>query len=279
MNILVIGGTGFVGKYLVKELIRNKYNIRCLVINKKLEPIKNTEFVYGDIRNKDSLKKAVENIDVIIHLASIINPKDPNIYNVNVNGSKNLIKVCDKQKIIYISSAAVKNKFLDNYGKTKLEAENLFLNSNLKTIVLRPGMIYAKDSPGFNHILRYTNMFPFIPIVGNGKYNISLVYINDVIKTIINIIKKDIFNNKAYDLTGEKISFNNLVSLISKKPNIHIPIFICKIIAFLTSILKHPPLTQENIKSTVYPSETDNSQAIKDLDFNPINLEKGLAFK
>ena len=279
MKILVIGASGFVGKHLTKELIKNKYQIKGFVKEENLEPIKDLELIYGDITDKESLKKAVKNIDIIIHLASIINSKDPNIYNVNVKGSQNIIDVCDNQKIIYISSLAIKNKFLDNYGKTKLEAEKLFLNSNIKTIILRPGMIYSKDSPGFNHILKYTNMFPFIPIVGNGKYNISLVYINDVIKTIINIIKKDIFNNKAYDLTGEKISFNNLVSLISKKPNIHIPIFICKIIAFLTSILKHPPLTQENIKSTVYPSETDNSQAIKDLDFNPINLEKGLAFK
>jgi len=278
MNILVIGATGFVGKYLIKELVKN-YKVRCLVRNKNLEPIKNTEFVYGDLTDKNSLKKAVKNIDMIIHLASIINSKDSNIYNVNVKGSQNILDVCTNQKIIYISSVAVKNKILDNYGKTKLKAENSFLNSNLKTIVLRPGMIYSKDSPGFNHILKYTKMFPFIPVVGNGKYNISLVYLNDIIKTILNIIKKDIFNNKAYDLTGEKISFNNLTKLISKKPKIHIPIFICKIIAFLTSILKHPPLTQENIKSTIYPSETDNSQAKIDLDFNPINLEKGLSFK
>jgi len=279
MRILVTGATGYLGKHLVKGLIRSKYPIKCLVKEKILEPIKGIEFIYGDLTDKNSLKEAVKNIGIIIHLASIINPKDPDIYNINIKGSQNLIDVCTNQKIIYISSVAVKNKFLDNYGKTKLEAENLFLNSKLKIIILRPGMIYSKNSPGFSHILKYTNMFPFIPIVGNGKYNISLVYINDVIKTILTIIKKDIFNNKAYDLSGEKVSFNELINLISKKPKIHIPIFICKIIAILTSVLKHPPLTQENIKSTIYPSTTDNSQAIKDLDFKPISLEKGLTFK
>lgn len=288
-KILVTGATGFVGKYLVKKLVKEKYKVRCLVRKiSNIEYLKklNLEIVYGDIINKDSIKNAIKDIDVIIHLASIINSKDPNIYNVNVRGSQNIIDICKKNKIkvIYISSTATKNKYLDKYGKTKLEAEKLFLNSNLKTIVLRPGMIYAKDSKGFLHLLKYIKMFPFfIPIIGNGKYNLNLTYIEDLTSTIIKILKKDIFNNKAYDLSSSKqVNFNKLIGVINKQLNIkkikiHIPILICKIIAILTSkIMEHPPITLENIKSTVYGSKTDISNATKDLNYKPINLEEGL---
>ena len=138
--VLVTGAAGRVGRHLVPVLLRGKDEVRALVKERMVKD-ENVEVFYGDLLNKESLKKAVDGVDIIFHLAAVVDYTAPKemMFKVNVVGTKNLLEVSKGKKFIYLSSTAVMgNKFQELplneetpcnpsnfYGKTKLEAEKL----------------------------------------------------------------------------------------------------------------------------------------------------------
>ncbi len=113
MKILVTGGTGFIGRHLVKKLVANGHKVRCLVReNSQTDALKKlgVELVYGDISETDSLEVVAKDIDTVYHLAAIADNRQvrsDQMHHVSLNGTGNLVKACLKRnvkKFIYFSS-------------------------------------------------------------------------------------------------------------------------------------------------------------------------------
>jgi len=161
VKVLITGGAGYIGTSLIPQVLNKGYQVtvfdNLIHGGNQLLPFfnnKNFEFVKGDIRDKDKLKEVVKGNDIIIHLAAIVgfpacrmNPELAE--DVNVQGTINLIDVCDKNQIIFYGSTgsnygAVTEICTENtplnplslYGETKTEAEQLLLQRN-NTIAYR----------------------------------------------------------------------------------------------------------------------------------------------
>ncbi len=277
--ILITGITGFVGRNLIESL--PKENIRCLIRDSSKSDILkkyNIQLAYGDLTDKKSLDIALKGIDTVIHLAAYVRGADSSLfYKINVEGTKNLIEACKKNKvkrIIALSSMAVTRKYLDDYGKSKKQAEEIIKKSDLDYTILRPSMIYGKDSNSTKHLVSYIKMIPLIiPIVGNGKFNIQPIYINDVTSVIIKCLDNKTSIRKTYDLLGEtRISFNYFIDFVSSRLNIkkikfHMPMSLALTgVIFLRSIYKKFPVTEEFIKGMGYDTIGDNNKVKQDLN-------------
>ena len=139
MKILITGGAGFIGKYLTKYLIENKNEVTIFdnfsnsSKNEMKKELDGVPFIEGDIRNLEEILKHLKNYDMVIHLAakisvtdSIKNPKET--FDVNVEGTKNILKACDKndvKKLLVLSSAAV---YGNNLILVKTFSENEITN-------------------------------------------------------------------------------------------------------------------------------------------------------
>ena len=158
--IAITGATGFLGRHLVERL-RNK-EIKCLV-RKEDHGFKKIKTIKGDLGDKKALDNLVKGAKVVVHLAAIIDHEDKEEYKkVNIEGTKNIIKACKKngiKKIIFVSSMASTKTHLDDYGKSKSEAEKLLLSSGLNVTILRPSFIYGKDSNSMKKLLEFLNKF------------------------------------------------------------------------------------------------------------------------
>lgn len=306
-KILITGATGFVGNYLLKELVKKKnnsksdycYNIRILAKRKdhpdfkrNLEKVKSlepkVEIIYGDLREKQSVIKAVKGIDIIIHLAAVIrsiNRKE--FYDVNVQGTKNLIEACKINKvkrIIITSTIAAYRKCKGDYGKTKKIADQLFLNASLALTILIPPLIYGKESQGLKKIIKYINKFPFlIPIIGKGKFLQQPAYVEDTVEAIISCLENDDSIGKSYWVGGkEAITFNKLIDSIcenkgiKKKIKIHLPVFICNGIATILETMGLNIITKREIRSLNEDGIVSNEKAIKEINYNPVDFEEGI---
>lgn len=140
MKILVTGGLGGIGSVVSKGLVEKGYDVVVFDLkNKKNENVaKNQGFktIWGDMRNFDELKDAVKNIDVVIHMAFVLQPKSEQdiVYSraVNVGGTENLIKAINDEnpdiKMIFISSTTI-------YGITKDETPPIKLDHPIKPVV------------------------------------------------------------------------------------------------------------------------------------------------
>lgn len=277
-KIFITGATGFIGRRLVPKLAKDN-KVICFVrksSNINNLKLKNVSFAYGDILNKESIDSTIRRFDVVIHLATSHNQGNEER---NIEGSTNIIEICKERKVkkfIFISSMAVKRKNIDPYGKTKLKIENILKKSGLNYIIIRSSVIYSEDN--LSLIGKSLTGLPFfIPIIGNGKYKLNPVFIEDVVESIYKCVEKNKIKNKEYDVAGaESFSFNKIIDLCMeelgiRKIKLHIPIFLC--IALFRFI---PIISIEAIKGINEDTNADINALEKDLNVRPISFEEGI---
>ena len=252
MKILVTGGAGFIGRYLV-DFLQNHHEVTIYdnLSNSTKESIiplieRGVYFVQGDILEYNNLVKSCVGFDLVIHLAAksdvAESVKNPEITNeVNIIGTENVLKCCAEnkiKKIIFASSAAVygdcnlvisetTNKNPSSpYGKSKLLAEQeikkISKDNNLNAISLRLFNVYGKEDNQNGVISKFIkNVSQEIPIIinGDGKQTRDFISINDVIVAFECAIKKiDGKKGKAYNIaSGNSISIDELAKMIVKK--------------------------------------------------------------
>ena len=259
MKILVTGGAGFIGKHLVKYLL-DKDNTITIFDNfsnseeKSLDHfIKNgVKVVNGDIRNFEEILKETEEQEILIHLAakisvsqSILNPSET--FEVNVDGTKNVLEACKKnyvKKIIIASSAAVygegssgmklkesaKTNPISPYGKSKLKMEQeIEKNNKNDCVILRFFNIFGiGQTPEYAGVItKFIEMILSnkpLEIFGDGMQTRDFVSINDVVESIYDAIKNG--KNGTYNIaSGKAITINELakfmISLSKKGLEIH----------------------------------------------------------
>lgn len=234
-RILVIGGTGYIGKALVKKLL-NSYDVTLLVKNKKKNI--NCKFFIGDLLNKKNLVNNISNFDMIINLASVVRSFNKKRYRENVIGLKNLVeamKIKDVKKIIYFSSQNVNLKHNGYYSRSKKAAERLLIDSGIEHMIIRPNYVYGIDKENdFYRMMKIMSITRIAPILGKGKFKIQPVLKDDLINIITTFVSN--FKDKEIvEISGEDtVSISNIINMLQKKLGIHvlrihIPISLLKI--------------------------------------------------
>lgn len=241
---LVTGGTGFIGGHLVETLVDTGRKVRCLIRKNSdiafLEKL-GVELICGDLLDKESLKRAVRDVDTIYHLAAQARfPKviskfgelSDSYQRVNVLGTKNLVEASLAQKIsrfIYFSSISAVGAGLNltedspchpntDYGKSKLEAEKylltLYRKNNFPAVIIRPGLIYGPRSlamPLFFNLIKHG----FFPTFGNGFNWIPLCYVSDLIRGVL-LAEEKAKAGDAYFIFEKVYMFKECVQTIAK---------------------------------------------------------------
>ena len=141
MKVLITGGAGKIGKKLISALYKHDLSIRILDKKNIADLSNNIELVIGDLFNHDILKKALEEIDVVVHLAAVTHSNHKEDYwHVNVEGTNNLVNLAREAKVkrfIFISTRAI-SKDGGAYSQSKLSAEKIVKKSKINWIILRP---------------------------------------------------------------------------------------------------------------------------------------------
>ena len=283
--ILVTGASGFVGRNLVKKLVK-KEKIRCLVRHtSNTRQLKGTELFYGNMLDKESLFKATKDVSVVIHLVAVIGSADYKLnFETHVTGAKNLIEACKKnrvKRVIVISTTSTLAKIRNNYGTTKAMADQLFAKSGLAITTIKPDFIYGKDGNGFIKLVDTIKKRPFMPSLGSGKYRKQPVHIDDVVAAIINAMNKK-FIGKTYIVASEKpIEIDTMIKMIMKrlgikKPIIHIPIKFLLAASYVMKMKKNPLLTKTVVLGLSQDCVYDVQPLIKELKVIPRSFEDGL---
>jgi dihydroflavonol-4-reductase len=283
MKILVTGATGFLGHHLVKRLIDEGNEVRILkekdVSLDLLKGLK-IEVFEGDIRDFESVKKAVSGCEIVFHLAGLISywSRQNNLqFEINVNGTKNVVKSCLEAKVkrlIYTSSTTAvgfnpggladeKTEFnLGSFGiaycDTKYLAEKEVqkgVKAGLDAVIVCPGSMYG---PGDIRRIREDPVFPKgLSSLFYIKGGLGVVDVEDVVEGEILAWRKG-KRGERYILVGENLSFYDIRKTIAEisgenPPKIVLPhlvflsiSYILNLISFLTE--KRPKFTPENAR-------------------------------
>lgn len=248
---LVTGGNGFVGTAVCKELLDHDYTVR--VLHRPQSDVTslaglNVELVAGDIRDRGSLKEAMDEIDVVFHIAALFRQAkhpDETYYEINVEGTRNVFEVaidCGVSKVIHCSTGGVHSHIPnppaaedeayrpgDIYQVTKCEGEKValsfFSDGKIKGNVIRPAMIWG---PGDTRTLK---LFKGIknkkmPLIGSGKTHVHWVLVSDLAASFRLAAEKDAVNNEVFIVAGERaVPMQYLFETIARYFNVTPPAF------------------------------------------------------
>ncbi|MGR3309139.1 MAG: SDR family oxidoreductase, partial [Candidatus Brocadiales bacterium] len=188
--ILVTGGTGFVGRNIVRKLIQSNQDVRCLVrktSNLSILDALKVEHSEGDITQPKTLLKATEGIDTVIHLVGIIREgRNATFEKIHAEGTANVVEASKKggvKKFVHMSALGAGPEAISRYHKTKWQGEEAVRASGLDYVIFRPSIICGGDDEFVNmfaKMIRQTVLTRMMPVIGSGKYKMQPIYVGDV---------------------------------------------------------------------------------------------------
>jgi len=288
----ILGGGGFIGRYLVRNLTRK--NFRCIVPTrnpfakgylKTQAPPGAIEIIDFNSKNFYEIKNAINNSDIVINLTGILYETRKQKFNtIHVDLPETIANLCsqsDVNKFIHVSAIGANKESKSKYQQSKFLGEEKSLNSFKNTVVIRPSVVCGSED-NFTNLFAKLSFSPFIPIV-NMNYKFQPIFVNDVAKAILKAIEVKNNEGKIYEIGGEKIiSFGdmvkNILKIIGKKRLVvEMPMTLAKAQSMLLSLLPIPPILTKD--QCVILSEKDNIVSgdhltIKDLNIKPTDVEK-----
>lgn len=312
-RILVTGASGFTGGHLCERLVKEGYLVRGLVRDPKRAiglRQAGVEVAVGDLRDRESLRRAAEGITTVYHIAAEFrrdNLSRKEMMAVNVQGTRNMLEAAVQagvEKFIHCSTIGVhgdiKNPPADEntpcapgdvYQESKLAAERLvseyMTQERLPIVIFRPGGIYGPGDLRFLKLLKAIRKRQFV-MLGSGEPLYQMIYIDDLIDGILLCGTKREAVGNIYILTGnEPVTLNQLVAVIAQilqvgPPKLRFPVMpvyvagaLCEMICKPLGI--DPPLYRRRVDFFRKSRCFDIAKARRELGFEPkTDLRTGL---
>ncbi len=248
MSILVTGGTGFLGKRLVEKLTANGDDVT--VFARKALSFDGVKFVLGDMTKQEELAKAFIGADIVYHLAANLDESDRNMYNENVNGTKNVVELSKNfrvKRLIFMGSCGALGDARvvaedapynpkTRYEKSKAESEKIVISSGVPYTIIRAPVIIG---PNEIWLKIFQAAMKKYPIIGSGKNHFHLAYVNDVVDLLALVkdnekAKSRIFHIATKDIpTYEDVYRMICAALGAEMTKKHVPVWLMKFLSAL----------------------------------------------
>ena len=314
-KVLVTGATGFLGKYVVKELVEHGYQVRAFGrISKVGRSLENSSvsFFQGDLTKAEDVLEAFKEMDMVVHAGALSTVWGPweDFYQANVLGTKYVLEACRQtgiQRLVYVSSpsiyAAPKDQLaikesdapeennLNNYIRSKLASEKLFKDyPDVPSIILRPrGLFGIGDTSILPRVINLSQKLG-IPLIGDGCQLMDMTCVENVALAIRLAIEAPEAKGEFYNITnGEPRAFRDLLE--ESLTGLGYPIKYRKIPASLLSRIAsslefiyktlnlkgEPALTRYTYYLLRYSQTLDISKAERELGYHPkISISEGI---
>ena len=292
-KIAIIGGSGFLGKSLLKLLLNESAEIILFTRKKnyqknlnKIFPDNNIECIQWNINNLNIIEENIKNVDSIINLCGILfENKSGDFFRVHTDIPAFLGKISSKNKIktlIHVSALGVSTNSESKYSRSKAEGENQLLEHFPNGTILRPSLLYGKGDNFFGQFSDMTKISPFLPVISRST-KFQPVFVEDVAKAIIKLLKYKKNKNNIYELAGDTIySFEELLKILLEIKNIKrllVPLNpkLMMIPAFFLQNLPKPPFTVDQMKLLKTDNILKNGlPGLKDLGIKISNMQTEL---
>ena len=269
MKVFVTGGTGFVGREVVRRLRETGHSTRLLVRNpnstgaKKTKSAYGVEFHAGDVRQPTSLEGALEGIEAIVHLVGIISEVGESTFeNVHTRGTQNMVFAAQRagvRRFIHMSALGTRHGATSRYHQTKWAAEEAVGHSGLDYTIFRPSLIYGPEDQFVNLFARVSRFSPVLPVMGSRAARFQPVAVEHVGRAFVGALSEPRSIGRIYDLCGpEPLTLPEILDQIlgvlgRRRLKLVVPLSVARIqAAVLEWIFPHvfrrpPPLNRDQL--------------------------------
>ena len=264
MTVLVVGGTGFVGGHVIHALRAEELDVRVLARRpEKQERFRawGCEVVQGDMTNAESLRKAADGAETVVHLVALPPFSKPDaIRRVMEQGTRDLVsaaKSAGVRRFLLMSALGTseETKDLVPYYGAKWEMERLVRASGVPHVIFRPSFVFGPDGGILPTFAKLARLAPVTPIIGSGRQRIQPIWADDVAAYFADGVARDDVTGRTFELGGPDIvSWDEFWRRLKAargmwRPSIHVPVSLMRLNALVTERLPgNIPLTRDLLK-------------------------------
>ncbi len=269
-NCLIFGGSGQIGRNLIRKLTKNNFRVTVVTrnIHQKSYIIKTQanvgyiDIVESNIFDENKLRELFKKSDICVNLIGILFEKKKgnsfkNIHAVFPSLLAKLSKEYNLKHLIHLSALGINEAKDSAYAISKVEGENNILKNFPLATILRPSVVYSVDDNFTTNFMTLLNRLPFFPIYYGGQTKFSPIHCSDLTDIIYHVVSNNIYS-KIIECVGPEV-FNfkeiivKLLNLIGKKRILlPMPLPVAEMTARMFEIMPKPLLTRDQLKLLKY---------------------------
>jgi NADH dehydrogenase len=293
MRIVVAGGTGFIGREVVKRLLERGGDE--IVVTSR-DPSRTrawpgrVEQVQAFAGDRLTLGKAFTRADVVVNCIQFPNhpvedPSKGRTY-MEVDGHGTTIAVEAAQRVgvrrfVYLSGAGAGRGRPEPWFLAKEMAEAAISASGLEHGVLRPSWIYGPGDHSMNRFVAFCRSLPVVPVIGNGKTPVFPIHVADIARQVVELVHRPDASGKVLESGGERKTMDEVIRAIQdtlrrRRPLVHHPVGLMKLLVLPMALLPNPILSPGAVDFIAQEVEIDPRPANDFFGFSPRPLVEGL---
>ena len=268
-NCLIFGGSGQIGRHLIRKLTKNDYKVIVVTrnIHQKGHIIKTQgnagyiDIVEANIFDEAKIKSLFKRADICINLVGILyEKKNSSFRNIHTLFPSLLAKLCKQNNLkhfIHLSALGVSEAIESDYAKSKLGGEKEILKNFPLSTILRPSVVYSVDDNFTTNFMTLLNRLPVFPLYYNGQTKFMPIHSSDLVDIIYNLISKNIYSQIIECVGTETMTLKEIIekllNLVDKRRFLlPVPLFLGKLSAKFFQLFPKPLLTEDQLKLLKY---------------------------
>jgi len=262
VTVLVTGGTGFIGPYVVHKLRARETPVRALVRN----PARATrlaawgaELASGDVTDRASLLAACAGVDTVVHLVAIIKGRPQDFERVMSQGTRDVVAAAQEggaRRFVLASALGLDERSKDAvpYFAAKWEMERAVHESGLDHVIFRPSFVFGRDGGVLPTFIRLARFAPVTPIIGSGRQRLQPIWVEDLAEYYARAIDEPAATNRTFELGGpDAVSWNEFWERLKRvlgvrRPSVHVPFGLMRTQATVTEHLPGAPVSRDQLR-------------------------------
>ena len=294
-RVTVFGGSGFLGRQIVKYLAAEGTNVRVAVRRperasflERLGQDGQIELVHADVWDEISVARAVKQSASVINTVGHYVEKGGARFNaVHGQGALHVARQAGQagaKRLIHISGLGADPTSDSPYVRARGIGEVLVKKAFDGVTIFRPSVIFGPDDSFFNTLAGMARRTPVLPLFGMGRTNLQPVFVGDVAEACVRVLADPSTQGKAYELGGPRVyTYNALLQLVLKQVDrrrvlVPVPFFLWDTLAAFMAFFPNPPLTRDQVKLMKRDSVIEgNELTLEDLGISPASVEEILS--
>lgn len=292
MQVLVTGATGFLGRRVVPELQEHRHRVRCLVHTPGRERVfapRSVDIHYGNVRDPDTLAAAMFDVEVVVHLVSIIRQGKGSSYDqVNRQGVANVVAAATGSGVkhfVLISALGAAEDRSYPYLYSKWQGEQEVVNSGLPYTIIQPSIMFGAGDEFLNNVASLVRVCPIVPVVGSGRNRLQPIAVEDMARCIALAVDREDLKGKTIEVGGPKqVSYNEIVTTVTRalgkqRLRFHVPVWLMYVLtAAVQRILPRAPVTTDQLRMLAIRNVAEPDVVEKTFGFTPRVLEGNIDY-
>jgi uncharacterized protein YbjT (DUF2867 family) len=291
--VTIFGGSGFLGRHLVRALAKRHYRIRVAVrrpdLTGHLQPLGRVgqiHAVQANLRYPDSVAAALRNADVAINLVAILFERGRQTFAaVHVAGADAVARAAAAAgaRMIHVSALGADPDSPAAYGRTKALGETAVLAAVPGATIFRPSILFGPEDDFFNRFAAMARLSPVLPLVGGGLTRFQPVFVGDVAEAIAKATDGETRAGTTYELGGPEVkTFKELLEFVlatieRRRLLVPLPFALAALQAAFLQFLPKPPLTPDQVKllhsdNVVSAQATREGRTLAGLGIDPVTI-------